>query len=146
VPKNTGNYFHLMKIHDCKEALRAIVLWKHFPRSNFFLLAIHCRSFVIHGGFLQIGVFSLLDEKDTSSFKCKEMSCSSFLSVPCAESVRLYRTPNPLISSLILQNDRLCWHLFTVVLEGNNSVVLSQACGIEENVWFQNLYCCWNPR
>lgn len=58
VPKNTGNYFHLMKIHDCKEALRAIVLWK-LPLSptpppkkkkwvfwGFFMLAIHCKSFV----------------------------------------------------------------------------------------------------
>lgn len=61
-----------------------------------------------------------------------------------ADSMYLYSTLNPLISSLILQNEPLCWHLFTVVLEGNNSFLLSQAYGVEENVWFKNLHCCWN--
>lgn len=89
-------------------------------------------------------IFSPLRE-DASSFKCYEIvSCSSFLSLPDAEIMSSCSTLNPLISSLILQNKLLCWHLFEVVLEGNNFVPLSQAYGMGENVRFKDLYCCWN--
>lgn len=53
-------------------------------------------------------------------------------------------TLNPLISSLIAHNELLCSSVWSCT-GGSNSVLLSQASSVEEDVWFENLYCSWSP-